>query len=339
MKYAEDNHKRIVRRRRKTNDGQKWMRFAIIICYLFLFVTIIWTAFSLIGYFFQSFQPFSSLYTPNPNYMTQTMLVTDLENSGTGIMGELIPPPLFNNGAACAFSAFSFYIEANSQAYADFYARRPELDAETVVWKVNVMLHLPFYSEIHIDNSHNPLLLSPFFRLPYGFSPSTLVSVYSGNPSLMATAETAEAFQQLRASSRRAGFDLAVVSAYRNATHQQTIFGRQENPYIFPASIARPYHSEHQTGRALDLWGPINGLMDSDGVPSPVGLWVKENVHYYGFLVRYTAENSHITGFISEPWHITYVSREIAMYMHINNISSLEEYVGRNPHLLPLEPV
>jgi len=334
MNYVENNHNRPVRRRRKMTKARKGMRFTTAICLVFMFATIIWTGFSLIGYFFQNLQPMQSLQALRPSeHASQTML-SNFDNSGAGIMGELVPPPLFNTGAECEFSAFSFYIEANAQAYADFHARRPELDAETVVWKVNVMLHLPFYAEVYVDYSSNPLLLNPFFRLPYGFSPGTLVSVYSGNPNLLGTPETAEAFGQLRASSRRAGHDLAVVSAYRTATHQRTVFERQENPYIFPASVARPYHSEHQTGRALDLWGPVGGLLDSNGISSPVGTWVRENAHNYGFIVRYTAENSHITGFISEPWHITYVGREIAMYMYANNISSLEEYVGRNPQFL-----
>ena len=227
-----------------------------------------------------------------------------------------------------AFSVFQFYIADNAQYYADFQAQNPHMDAETVVWKVNAFLHLPHYSHIIINYDANPLLVNPVYRLPYGFSPAVLLPVYEGNMGLLATPATVDAFQAMRMSAQNDGLDLAVVSAYRPATRQTYLFNRQGG---VDGAVARPYHSEHQTGRALDLWGP-SGLLDGDGgPPSPTGIWVRENAHNYGFIVRYTEENTHITGFINEPWHITYVSFEIAQYIVNNNLSSLEEFVARYP--------
>jgi len=226
-----------------------------------------------------------------------------------------------------AYAAFPFYIPRNAQYYVQFHTENPQFDAETVVWKVNAFLHLPFYAHIQINYDTNPLLVNPSHRLPYGFTPAVLVPVYDGNPNLQATPETAEAFRQMRASANRDGLDLAVVSAYRPATRQRELFERQSGDGV----VARPYHSEHQTGRALDLWGPTSsGLLDSDG-PTPTGIWVSENAHNYGFIIRYTEYNTHITGFINEPWHITYVGIQISQHMHQNNLSSLEEFVARNP--------
>ena len=144
---------------------------------------------------------------------------------------------------------------------------------------------------------------------------------------LLATPETVEAFQHMRLSSQRDGLDIAVASAYRPATRQADLFDRQGG---VDGVVARPYHSEHQTGRALDLWGP-SGLLDGDGHTSPTGIWVRENAHNYGFIVRYTEENTHITGFINEPWHITYVGFDIAQHIVNNQLSSLEEFVARYP--------
>ena len=236
------------------------------------------------------------------------------------------PPPEISPDQQ-PFAAFPFYIESNARYYVEFQERHPYFDAETVVWKVNAFLHLPFYYHIQVVNDHNPLLINPYHRLPYGFTPAILVPVYDGNPDLRATPETAEAFRRMRASANQAGLDLAVVSAYRPASRQQVLFERQGRDGV----VARPYQSEHQTGRALDLWGPTpSGLLDSTG-PTPTGIWVRENAHNYGFIVRYTEYNTHITGFISEPWHITFVGEEIAQYIHRNNLSSLEEFVARNP--------
>ena len=227
------------------------------------------------------------------------------------------------------YAAFPFYIAENARAYAAFHAENPHLDAETVVWKVNAFLHLPFYSYIRVNRDPNPLLVNPSHRLPYGFVPAFLIPVDERYPEILATPETVEAFRRLRASGLRSNFDFAVLSAYRTAEHQRGLWERQGSDGV----VARPYQSEHQTGRALDLWNADrSGFLDGGGgPPSEKGLWIAENAHNYGFIVRYTAENSHITGFINEPWHITYVGVQIAQYMHRNNISSLEEFVARNP--------
>ena len=257
------------------------------------------------------------------------------ETPGYSEAGNNNPPSYTTNTVNTAevapgqeiYAAFPFYIAANAQYYVEFHEQNPHLDAETVVWKVNAFLHIPFYYHIQVNYDLNPLLVNPSHRLPYGFVPAVLVPVYDGNPDLLATPETAAAFRQMRTSAQQVGLDLAVVSAYRTAERQRVLFERQSRDGV----VARPYHSEHQTGRALDLWGP-NGLLDSGGgPPSPTGLWVAENAHNYGFIVRYTEENTHITGFIPEPWHITYVGLEISQYMHLNNILSLEEFVARNP--------
>lgn len=223
----------------------------------------------------------------------------------------------------------SFYIQENSAAYAAFQLERPELDFETVVWKVNASVHVPFYSEIRVNNLPNPLFVTPSYRLPDGFVPHELVPVNNEDCILLATPETVAAFRSMRAWAQNAGIDLSVTSAYRTATRQAELW---ENGGRADGAVARPHHSEHQTGRALDLWGP-GGLLDASG-PSPAGQWVAENAHRYGFIVRYRAETTHITGFMHEPWHLTYVGTEISMYMFEHNILSLEEFAGRNPHAI-----
>jgi len=243
----------------------------------------------------------------------------------------ILPPapykPLFNEPIpATLFNIFPFYIPENSHLYEYFYYVWYDLLPETVVWKVNAHLHLPFYSHIRINNNPNPLLVNPFYRLPYGFSPYYLVPVNNPYCTLRATPETVTAFKTFRESAIENGFNLTVRSAYRPAQQQARLFANQN---FVDGVVARPYHSEHQTGRALDLSGP-QGFLDAFA-PSPTGIWVANNAHYYGFIIRYRADTTHITGFIHEPWHITYVGLNISMYMHSNDILSLEEFVARHP--------
>ena len=55
-------------------------------------------------------------------------------------------------------------------------------------------------------------------------------------------------------------------------------------------------------------------------------VWLKDNAHLYGFIIRYTEENKNITGYKNEPWHIRYVGISHATYMYENN-KTLEEYL------------
>jgi len=243
-----------------------------------------------------------------------------------------LPPPLVMEVAevvysSSPFSVFSFFIPQNSEFYEYLHYNRPYLEKDAVVWKVNVYLHLPFYTYILTNyDDPNPLLVNPFYRLPEGFRPNQLVPVNNPNCNLRATPEAVAAFHLLRESAQQIGLNLSVTSAFRTAAHQHRLWERRN---FTDGVVARPYHSEHQTGRALDLWGP-HGLLDSRGATA-TGVWVAENAHRYGFIIRYRADTTHITSYIHEPWHITYVGTVISMYMYENNILSLEEFVGRNP--------
>jgi D-alanyl-D-alanine carboxypeptidase len=224
------------------------------------------------------------------------------------------------------FHALPFYMSENSVPYADFQQDRPDLPTETIIWMVNSTAYLPRYSNIRMNRDENPLLLTPNLRLPNGFVPYELVPVNDDECYLRATPETVEAFHSLRAAAQEEELDLLATSAYRTSQRQSELW---ENGGRRDGSVARAHHSEHQTGRAIDLWGP-GGLLDARE-PSPTGRWVAANAHNHGFIIRYRAETTHITGYIHEPWHITYVGMGISMYMYENNILSLEEFVGRNP--------
>lgn len=239
-----------------------------------------------------------------------------------------LPPPMDQPQASVVrFDTLQFYIPENAHYYAAFYADNPHFTAEEIVWKVNAHLHLPFYYVIFVNEDPNPLLVNPFYRLPAGFTPAGMVPVNNQNCTLRAVPEAVTAFRALRATAAENGHNLVVASAFRTAGRQAQLFSARN--YV-DGVVARPYHSEHQTGRALDFGAPGGGLLDSRR-STPMGRWVAANAHYYGFILRYRAETTHITGFIFEPWHFTYVGVAISMYMHENNIMSLEEFIGRNP--------
>ncbi|GGM38995.1 hypothetical protein GCM10010489_07580 [Microbacterium saperdae] len=95
------------------------------------------------------------------------------------------------------------------------------------------------------------------------------------------------------------------------------------------AGSARPGHSEHQTGLALDVVacdGQCGGL-DGFGATAQ-SAWVAEHAWEYGFVVRYEGVGTAVTGYAPEPWHLRYVGMELAAAYHDGGFHTLEEFFG-----------
>ncbi len=126
------------------------------------------------------------------------------------------------------------------------------------------------------------------------------------------------------------GYPLKVASGYRSFYDQRYIYNGYVSVNGQAAAdrfSARPGHSEHQSGLAFDVDHPdSNALLQSFG-DSPVGIWIAENCHKYGFIIRYPKGKEHITGYMYEPWHVRYLGAEMATAVFESGLC-LEEYFG-----------
>ena len=125
------------------------------------------------------------------------------------------------------------------------------------------------------------------------------------------------------------GFNIIAVSTYRSYDYQKRLYNNYVNDkgvHYADLASARPGHSEHQTGLAVDI---ADMTFDYDNFEDTKEFnWVKDNAHKYGFILRYPKGKFHITGFKYEPWHYRYVGIDIATYIYENNIT-LEEYYSK----------
>ena len=116
--------------------------------------------------------------------------------------------------------------------------------------------------------------------------------------------------------------DLLVISGFRTYQRQKELFQNSvaKNGSYEAARkwTALPGASDHHTGYAFDFSLDYEG----DGIYS----WIRENCYRYGFVVRFEASKSAITGISNEPWHFRYVGVPHAYYMMQNNLC-LEEYI------------
>jgi D-alanyl-D-alanine carboxypeptidase len=237
--------------------------------------------------------------------------------------GDALPPD-----PHARFSDLYYYEADRLDRYLQYETTQPALSSEEVVWRVNVDIDKPFYedpTEI-TDVDSEQALVNKHFKFPDDFVPAELVPI---DGDFRVTPATKEAYERMRADAAAAGHSIRTGSAYRSIEYQVNLYARYKNedPDNADEYSARPGFSEHHTGRTIDLIGPSGTLRGFVGTKEAE--WVRENAWNYGFIVRYTAENEEVTGYESEPWHVTYIGKEAAARMQEENIGSLEEYVAK----------
>jgi D-alanyl-D-alanine carboxypeptidase len=95
------------------------------------------------------------------------------------------------------------------------------------------------------------------------------------------------------------------------------------------AQSARPGYSEHQTGLAIDIAAyPSKCDVSACFGQLPQGVWLAKNSWRFGYILRYPAEKTAITGYIYEPWHYRYVGVVLSTEMHATGVTTLEEFFG-----------
>lgn len=92
---------------------------------------------------------------------------------------------------------------------------------------------------------------------------------------------------------------------------------------------ARPGHSEHQTGLAVDVVACGAGCGTHDGFRGTAqARWLVDNAWRFGFIVRYEDGQTAVTGYSWEPWHLRYVGTDLAEAYHAGGYRTLEEFFG-----------
>lgn len=128
------------------------------------------------------------------------------------------------------------------------------------------------------------------------------------------------------------GVDLTVQSAYRSYDRQVSVYERYVNELGQDAAdltSARPGHSEHQTGLAVDISGVSGECSLAPCFGDTIyGEWLAAHAWKFGFIVRYPDGGTPITGYEYEPYHMRYVGEDLARQMHDTETPTLEEFFG-----------
>ena len=117
--------------------------------------------------------------------------------------------------------------------------------------------------------------------------------------------EAAARWIEMQAGAAAAGVLLLIVSGYRSIDYQARLIRKKINAGQTVSEIlsvnAAPGHSEHHTGRAVDIASPGTRPLTEEFEGSAAFRWLQDNAAGYGFSMSYPRNNP--AGFIYEPWH------------------------------------
>ncbi len=141
------------------------------------------------------------------------------------------------------------------------------------------------------------------------------------------TSETSAAFTKMQTAAKEAGLNIFIKSGFRSYQLQTEVYNnwvKLNGQARADTYSARPGHSEHQSGLAMDI-----NLIEQEFANTEEFKWLQKNAYKYGFILRYPKEKESITGYIYEPWHYRYVGVSLAEELYNNgNWITLEEYLG-----------
>ncbi len=176
------------------------------------------------------------------------------------------------------------------------------------------------------DPSSLYVLCNKLNKLPADYVPEDLIEPdvpfsFSGSDMKRnLRADAAHALEDLFAVAKEEGIDLFGVSGYRSYGRQDTIYAYNVSTRGVEATdrvSARPGHSEHQTGLAIDVSAASVGYaLEKTLGDTDEGVWLKENAYKFGFVIRYQDDVISNTGYDYEPWHIRYIGQDVAGFMY-----------------------
>jgi D-alanyl-D-alanine carboxypeptidase len=119
------------------------------------------------------------------------------------------------------------------------------------------------------------------------------------------TPEAAERWHAMVAAAEADGVTLMIVSGYRSYEYQAALIRKKINAGQGITDIlavnAAPGHSEHHTGRAVDIATPGSRPLTEEFEESEAFRWLEKNAGSFGFSMSFPRDNP--WGIIYEPWH------------------------------------
>ena len=224
------------------------------------------------------------------------------------------------------WNKITYYKPENLNRYENYKKKNPTKSLEQIVTEVNIGIDIPFYSSIKQANIQNSyyVLVNKYNYLNKNFVPKNLVKIDNTKLDIIAARE----FENMRKEAKSENLNIVAISGYRSYEYQDNLYNKyveHDSKEKADTYSARPGHSEHQTGLAVDISDGKKAYTEFQNTKEFE--WMQKNAYKFGFILRYPKEKEYITGYVYESWHYRYVGLEIALYIKKHNITFDEYYV------------
>ena len=183
------------------------------------------------------------------------------------------------------------------------------------------------------------ILVNPWNTVPEDYDP-TLVEIPSGlaTQGVLVSQECYDALIAMLEACNADTPRAVVVSGHRTHAYQEKLYKNkvsrvQAEGYSYEEAlveaakvVAIPGTSEHQLGLAVDIVDNRSYSLTDYQATLPAQKWLMEHCWEFGFILRYPADKTPVTGIIYEPWHYRYVGLELAKELYDAGLT-LEEYI------------
>lgn len=225
-----------------------------------------------------------------------------------------------------------YFMEKNLDRYLNYLEENNNKNYNDVIAIVNINADKDWYEDATATDLSDgySILVNKYNYLEENYEPENIESIsswyaYEGHS---ISSEVYSAYKDMWNAAKNDGHTLIVFSSYRTYTSQKKVYDSYENTkgQEYADSIAaRPGHSEHQTGLALDIMS--YGLeKSSEFVNTETYKWLLDNAHNYGFILRFPEGKEYLTGYNFESWHYRYLGKDLATKVYNEGITYDEYY-------------
>lgn len=171
------------------------------------------------------------------------------------------------------------------------------------------------------------VLVNKEYKLPSTYAPGDLVHANTSGirvttvRSYMLRSILINDLKALNDDAKKEGLDISMISGYRAYQTQADTYNywvnyNGGNVAVVDQISARPGHSQHQLGTALDFSSSeIGDRLGSEFDNTKASKWLEKNAWKYGFVISYPKGYESTTGYSYESWHYRYIGRENAKEM------------------------
>ena len=223
-----------------------------------------------------------------------------------------------------------YFIFENLEKYIEYGKDHDDEENTKIVSIINTESNLDWFeNEKDTDTSKGMLMLvNRMYGLTSDYEVEDIENVpikfaYNG---MKLNKKVISHLEDLFDSAYEEGYTFVVAEGFRTYKEQEKLYNSYANNYGKSEAdkyVARPGHSEYETGLSFDLV-PYNKNY-KDPKKSEEYEWLRDNAYKYGFIFRFEEGKEDITGFDADTWRLRYVGTE-ASTMIKNEGICFEEY-------------